>query len=194
VPDVRCVGRLPPSEVHLPDELFSSTTTTDRSIHSHPQLFFLIHTSLLPWCCSSHPNGQQNCSFSERWPCPPYDCSFAKLLERQSGARPVRELPYAIAPRGQEHVGGANCYSRWPRAQLGSGSSPVRLLPAVGCRPSLSVAPRGHRRRAPPAPQCPVGANHCAHFASVFLDMLQVFRVNVSKLGLNFLMLQIFNF
>jgi hypothetical protein len=99
----------------------------------------------------------------------PYDCSFAKLLERQSGARAVRELPYAIAPRGQEHVGGANGYSRWPRAQLGSGSSPVRLLPAVGCRPSLSMAPRGHRRRAPPAPQCPVGANHCAHVASVFL-------------------------
>jgi hypothetical protein len=55
------------------------------------------------------------------------------------------------------------------KGAAGSGSSPVRLLPAVGCRPSLSVAPRGHRRRAPPAPQCPVGANHCAHVASVFL-------------------------
>jgi hypothetical protein len=82
VPDVRCVGRLPPSEVHLPDELFSSTTTTDRSIHSRPHLFFLIHTSLLPWCCSSHPNGQQNCSFSERWSCP------LRLLLREAALPP----------------------------------------------------------------------------------------------------------
>jgi hypothetical protein len=62
--------------------------------------------------------------------------SFAKLLERRSGARVVRELPYAIAPRGQEHVGGANCYSRWPRAQLGVGAR------RCGCSPRLGVVLR----------------------------------------------------
>jgi hypothetical protein len=141
-----------------------------RPVHPFSSTYFLSHPHLsLTMLLLVAPPTASKTAPSQSAGHAPYDCSFAKLLERQSGARVVRELPYAIAPRGQEHVGGANCYSQWPRAQLGSGSSPVRLLPAVGCRPSLSVAPRGHRRRAPPAPQCPVGANHCAHVASVFL-------------------------
>jgi hypothetical protein len=158
VPDVRCVGRLPPVilllNYHRPVHPFSSTPFL-----SHPHLSFTMVLLVAP-------QRPVKLLLLGAWAMP---LSFAKLLERRSGARVVRELPYAIAPRGQEHVGGANCYSRWPRAQLGSESSPVWLLPAVGCRPSLSVAPRGHRRRAPPAPQCPVGANHCAHVAFVFL-------------------------
>jgi hypothetical protein len=130
VPDIRCVGRLPPSEVHLPDELFSYTTTTDRSIHSRPHLFFLIHTSLLPWCCSSHPNGQQNCSISEHWPCP------LRLLLHKAARAPVR------GTRGE----GASICNRSPRP--GARRRRELLLPvAKGAAGEWeltgAVAPRG---------------------------------------------------
>jgi hypothetical protein len=47
---VRCVAQLPPREVHLSYELFSSTTITDWSIHSRTRLFVrsICHMSYSP--------------------------------------------------------------------------------------------------------------------------------------------------
>jgi hypothetical protein len=51
-----------------------------------------LSLSLFPWCCSSHPSGQQNCSFAERWPCP------LRLLLREAAQAPVRGTRGAGAP------------------------------------------------------------------------------------------------
>jgi hypothetical protein len=122
-----------------------------------------------------------------------------RLLLREATRAPVRGTPGA----------GASIRNRSPRP--GARRRRELLLPvAKGAAREWelagAVAPRGWvssfavRGPSRPPSSCAASASvpgRCKSlrtFCVCVLDMLQVFRVNVSKLGLNFLMLQIFNF
>jgi hypothetical protein len=93
------------------------------------------------------------------------------------GARRRRELLLLVAKgaAGEWELAGAVAPCGWVSSFAVRGPS----RPPSSCAASASVPGR-----------CKSLRTCCVYV----LDMLQVFRANVSKLGLNFLMLQIFNF